>query len=296
MNRKPSSSSTTPTIISWAADIHCDQVGEKAVENFVDKVREQNPSVLLLAGDIDLGKENPVREPLNQIVSANGLIKTVEKIRASVGCPVYFICGNHDFYYSSFTQVRQAANELGQRVDGLHYIHETEGIELEKDTVLVGHDGWADSRSGKFYESELVLSDFFLIEDIKVERAQDITKLETKAKLEALGDASAAYAKKVLPRLLTKYKKVIFLTHVPPFRDASWHEGKLSDDGDAPFLVNQALGESLVDVMKEHPDNELLVFCGHTHCRTTYQAQHNLTVLTAGAEYGAPAPQIPIKV
>jgi len=296
LSTEEASPSSHPIIISWAADIHCDHVDEHAIDHFAQNTNAQNPSALLLAGDIDLGKENPVSQPFNQVIPANGLINTVEKIKNKVNCPVYFICGNHDFYYSSFNQDRQKERDLDQRVPDIRYIHETEGIELKSDTVLVGHDGWADSRSGDFYQSELALNDFFLIDDIKVERARDIPKPETKAKLEALGDASAAYAKRVLPGLLAKYNKVIFLTHVPPFREASWHEGHITDDGGAPFFVNQALGESLVEIMKEHPDNELLVFCGHTHCKARYQAQHNLTVLTAGAAYGKPAPQTPIKV
>ena len=183
---------------------------------------------------------------------------------------------------------------MGAKTPGIMYIHETPGIEFDGSTVLVGHDGWADSRSGDFWNSQIALNDFFLIKDFDLESGKSIYTPEMKSKLEKMGDLSAQYADHVLPGLLKKYRRVIFLTHAPPFREASLHNGKICEDSSAPFFVNDVLGVTLKKLMGKHPENELLVLCGHTHCASTYRPLPNLTVLTAGATYGAPRAQRPL--
>jgi hypothetical protein len=84
---------------------------------------------------------------------------------------------------------------------------------------------------------------------------------------------------------------VIAVTHVPPFREACWHQRNLSGDAWLPHFACKAAGDALVDVMTSYPDHELLVLCGHTHSPGTAQILPNLRVLTGGAEYGRPAIQ-----
>jgi hypothetical protein len=81
---------------------------------------------------------------------------------------------------------------------------------------------------------------------------------------------------------------VLLLTHVPPFREACWHEGHLSDDQALPFFACGATGEVLLEQMQSHPGRSMLVLCGHTHSGGAAELLPNLRVLTGGATYGSP--------
>jgi 3',5'-cyclic-AMP phosphodiesterase len=80
-------------------------------------------------------------------------------------------------------------------------------------------------------------------------------------------------------------------THVPPFREACWHEGKLSNADWLPHFSCKAVGEALRRAAKAHPDRKIRVLCGHTHGAGTAEILPNLKVFTGGAEYGEPAVQ-----
>jgi Icc protein len=56
-------------------------------------------------------------------------------------------------------------------------------------------------------------------------------RYERLAKLYALGDEAADHFRTVLPDALRRFRHIVVLTHVPPFRDACWHEGRISNDG-----------------------------------------------------------------
>ena len=107
----------------------------------------------------------------------------------------------------------------------------------------------------------------------------------------ALGDQAAAYFREILPKALARYRNMLLLTHVPPFKEACWHEGHISDDEFLPHFACQAVGDVLIEMMQSHPECNLTVLCGHTHGSGTAQILPNLQVKTGGAEYGQPALQ-----
>jgi len=92
-----------------------------------------------------------------------------------------------------------------------------------------------------------------------------------------------------LPQALGEFQHVILATHVPPFREACWHQGKISDGDWLPHFTCQAVGDVLLEVMKENPDRHLTVLCGHTHGGGEAQVLPYLKVLTGAARYGRPA-------
>jgi Icc-related predicted phosphoesterase len=87
---------------------------------------------------------------------------------------------------------------------------------------------------------------------------------------------------------LDRYKEVVMLTHVPPLREACWHEGNISDDEWAPHFTCKAVGDVLLEVMPDYPDHSLMVLCGHTHGRGETHPLPNLRILTGAAQYGNP--------
>ncbi len=107
--------------------------------------------------------------------------------------------------------------------------------------------------------------------------------------LKALADESAGHLRRVLPLALAQYRDVVLVTHVPPFREACWHEGGISNDQWLPHFTCHATGQVIMEIMPAHPDNRLTVLCGHTHGQGETQPLQNVQVVTGGAQYGAPA-------
>ena len=103
-----------------------------------------------------------------------------------------------------------------------------------------------------------------------------------------MGDEAAAYLKSVLVPATEDYSQVIVATHVPPFLEAAWHEGRTSGDDYLPFFSCKAMGDVLLEAAKSSPDCQILVLCGHTHGGGEVQMLDNLRVLTGPAEYGKP--------
>jgi len=147
------------------------------------------------------------------------------------------------------------------------------------------HDGRDDGRLGNYHGSDVMLIDFGLIEEFG---GFDETPDERLAKLHALGDEAAAHFRAVLPAALSRFRHVIAVTHVPPFRESCWHEGKVSGDNWLPFFSCKAVGDVLVEAMVAAPDRKMTVVCGHTHGGGEAMILPNLRVLTGGAWYGKP--------
>ena len=124
----------------------------------------------------------------------------------------------------------------------------------------------------------------------------DIDMLGRLALLNTLGDQAAAYFQNTLPEALAQYENVIVLIHTPPFREACWHEGEISANDWLPHFSCKAVGDVLAKVMRNHPDKQMTVLCGHTHSSGICRVSPNLQVKTGGAEYGAPEIQEIIEV
>lgn len=159
-------------------------------------------------------------------------------------------------------------------------------IPLTETTALVGHDSWADGRLGDFFGSQVMLNDYVLIQELRCSNKQ-----ECYMKLNALGDEAAEFLESRAREALASYHHVIVLTHVPPFRNACWHEGHISSDDYLPHFACRAVGDRLIPIMREHPDRTLTVLCGHTHSSGIARILPNLVVHTGSAEYGNPAIQ-----
>ena len=75
-------------------------------------------------------------------------------------------------------------------------------------------------------------------------------------------------------------------THVPPFREACWYEGKTTNDDWAPFFVCGGVGDVLKEIAASTPDRQYTVLCGHTHHDGDATLLPNLHVHTGFSRYG----------
>ncbi|SCA62380.1 hypothetical protein SCG7109_AA_00090 [Chlamydiales bacterium SCGC AG-110-M15] len=259
-------------VLSWASDIHLDHSKQEAYDHFINKIKEQNPSHVLLAGDI---------------ANATQVIDRLTSIQSALNTDIYFVLGNHDYYGSSIKAIRDEMITLVANHTGLFYLTQiNDVIELNPQSALIGHDGWADAKEGDFQNSTVVLNDYILIDELS-----NISRHALKAKLHALGEAAADKLRPQLQKALSKYKKVIMLTHVPPFVECCLYQNKPSTSDWSPHFVCRSIGEMITQVMANFPDNELLVLCGHSHHHADYSPSKNIQVIVSGAEYGSPMPQ-----
>jgi 3',5'-cyclic AMP phosphodiesterase CpdA len=257
--------------VAWLTDIHLNFLQPEEVCRFLTDVRIQDAEAVLLGGDIAEG---------------HNLLQHLQMWEEQVRRPTYFVLGNHDFYRSSIATVRRQVAEFCRQSRFLTYLTAAEMVALTPKTGLLGHDGWADSRYGDFAGSTVLLTDYLLIQEITCR-----DKALLGPRLQKLGDEAAAHLRRVLPGALAKYPHVVVLTHVPPFREACWHEGRISSDGWLPHFACKAAGEVLLEVSQAHPHRRITVLCGHSHGRGETQISDNLRVLTGGAIYGRPEVQ-----
>jgi 3',5'-cyclic-AMP phosphodiesterase len=254
--------------LAWITDVHFNFVDQVRIDAFCAVLADPAPEGVLLSGDTG---------------EAHNVALYLDALAARLDCPVYFVLGNHDFYRGTIAGVRKKIETLCATVPQLIWLPRAGVRALTPDTGLIGHDGWADGRLGDYWGSDVFLNDYVLIGEFLGLDPRE--RLET---LHALGDEAAAHFRSVLPEALARFRHVLVLTHVPPFREACWHEGRISDDNWLPHFSCKAVGEVLAEVMSAHPDRQMTVLCGHTHGAGAAQILPNLRVLTGGAVYGNP--------
>lgn len=254
----------------WATDVHLNFLDRAARAHFARTLATSSPDACVLTGDIS---EAPV------------LATHLRELADALQIPVYFVLGNHDFYRGSVHALRDEMRALTSRSAHLRWLPAVGVVPLTREVALVGHDGWADGRAGDYWGSTVRLNDDLLIDELRV-----ADRGVLRATLERYGDEAASYLTEVAQRALETHARVYVATHVPPFREACWHEGAISSDAWLPRFTCVAVGEALRDVMRAcGEDRAMNVLCGHTHSPGVVRPLANLVVHTGGAKYGAPA-------
>ena len=271
--------------LAWLTDIHLNFIEEDRLRLFLADVAATGADAVAIGGDIG---------------EADSFAHFLELMASQWNRPIYFVLGNHDYYRSSIARVREKARSLGRHSGRLAWLSERGMVAIGDQTALVGHDGWGDGRVGTFLTSDVILNDYLLIEELRkthgFPHTEQILTPELLAKLNALGDEAAEHFRAVLPEALKVRRDVIVLMHVPPFREACWYQGQVSDESWSPHFVCHAAGEALLDLMRHHPANRLTVLCGHTHSAGRVQILDNLEVITGDARYGEPKVQRVLEV
>lgn len=262
--------------LAWATDLHLNFVDEDARHAFCDRILDRCDA-LVITGDI--GESHDVVEHLRFL-------------ERKLQRPIYFVLGNHDFYRGSIARTRAAVAELAHYSDYLVYLSAADVVKLTPRTALVGHDGWADAQYGNFAESDVILNDYVLIEELRLWNGDGrLDKPRLSKALYELGEEAARHFRRTLADAARTYPHLIAATHVPPFAEAAWYAGRTSDENYLPHFSCRAAGEAMRMVMQDYPQCDLLGLCGHTHGGGEIQPLPNLRVLTGEAAYGAPAIQ-----
>jgi predicted MPP superfamily phosphohydrolase len=266
--------------LAWATDIHLNFLDEIARHEFLESIRAQDDA-LVITGDI--GESDDVV----------GYLREIDHI---VERPTFFVLGNHDFYRGSIAGTREAVAQAAAASSHLTYLTASRVVELTSRTALVGHDGWGDARLGDFDGSNVLLNDYAVIAELRHWREDGLDKPRLAEVLYALGDEAGRHFEETLSEAAASYPRVIAATHVPPFREAAWYAGRLSDHHWLPHFSCHAAGQAMQRVMERHPQCQLLVLCGHTHGSGEARIRENLRVLTGAATYGQPKVQQVLEV
>jgi Icc protein len=239
---------------TWLTDIHLNFLKPLALKAFYDRVRQEQPGVLLVTGDI--GESDSVVRFVGDLAQI---------------APIYFVLGNHDYYRSSIAAVRGAVQRLPTEMT---WLPGCGPLKITPRATILGVDGWGDARCGDI-ASKVQLSDWQLIDDFKrgnrLETLQRLGANEARALRSHLAAASE-----------TGSEHLLVLTHVPPFPEACVYDDAPSEPGWLPWFTCIATGELLLEHARTHPEQQITVLCGHSHGRGSFAAAPNLTVRTGG--------------
>lgn len=256
----------------WISDIHLNFLSFPKRKEFYAELKESAGDVIVVSGDI---------------AESHNVVPLIMEMKFHTEKELFFVLGNHDFYGSSIKNVRKLAGKL----DG--YLGKHSPIKLNDTTVIVGVDGFGDCRFGDYENSRLVMSDWLYIDELRgpygsrsyMFNGQD----RLKEKLQSLADADAKLLRKnVRKAIKSGFKRIIIVTHVPPFEEAALYAGTKSTPSGLPFFASKCLGEAILPLAKKYPELDFLWLSGHTHSRAEYKPCDNMTVRVAKAEYYFP--------
>jgi len=214
---------------------------------------------------------------------SNTLAQNLQLLNDRSTVPVYFVLGNHDFYHSSIAKVEQTVKETCEESSNLTWLDQVDLVSLGDGVSLIGHGSWADGRLGDYSNSDVMLNDYLLIKELS-----NLRKVERLLIMQQLADKAATHFDSVLPQVLGESDHVVCLTHVPPFKEACWHEGRISDNMWLPHFSCKTVGDILLKYMSQFPEKRMTVLCGHTHSSGIAMFSQNLRVITGCATYGHP--------
>ena len=281
----------------WLTDIHLNFLEDSQVSDYLASLEKLDFDAVWISGDIG---------------EAGNIERYLVRIHEVLQKPVYFVLGNHDYYRGTIKDVRAKIRALCRQNNGLYWLSDTGPIECSPQTALLGHDSWADGRLGDFWNSDLILNDYILIEDfnpwmtdakregnaIELEMATYMDRLDgpeaRQHRLEAMQDLAqeaAAHLRQHLPGALIHHQNVYFLTHSPPFKDACLHNGSPSSNSGLPHFSSKVVGDTIIEIMKDYPDRKLTVLCGHTHSPVVVRPAPNVVVNVGRGVYSKPEVQ-----
>lgn len=254
--------------IAWVTDIHLDRLNERDYLEYNEYLQELNPDGLIISGDIAEGQK---------------VCQSLKDFDELFDFPIYFVLGNHDFYFNTFAEKEKEVSDLVKNSKSLNWLTEAEVIALNDSIALIGVEGWGDGRNGTVDIGKGYTKDLILIENYK-----GLTKEAIVGLLNARGEY---YAEILRPKLLDavkKYEKVILVTHVPPFVEVCIDRSlRIYDEFRQPYYTCKVIGDMLLEVMSNNPACQMTVLCGHTHETADVKFLENLRVRVKESIYGS---------
>ena len=256
----------------WLTDIHLNFLELVKRNCFYQMILEKQADVILISGDI---------------AQAPSVCKILTEMQEALRCRIYFVLGNHDYYHGKISEVQNHIVKLTLKNPNLCWLSDVGVVQLSKNTVLVGQDGWADGRLGDYHNSQIKFTSARLIVDLF--QQQCLNRDHLLAKMQSLADSNAKQLQHDL-HLAGKNnaKHIIVATHIPPFKENCFHHSKISNDAHLPYVSSKAMGDVLLDFAQSNSKINIMTLCGHTHNASHFRASDNLEIKSGHVEYFQP--------
>lgn len=257
-------------LLSWYTDTHLNLMFPWSGERFIEHLKRERPSGLIITGDISDGVN---------------IGRHLRWLASNLHFPIYFTLGNHDVFFRKMSDVYDEVRALCLAHTNLFWMQESGIIKLNEDTALAGIDGWFDVAIGNpdyitFTADWLCVDEFRSLPDMK-------SRIDA---YKALAQKSADIAVPLLEEAFKTYKTVYLMTHVPPWQQATRDVGTIFEQYWMPYNINHRLGVALEDVMAKYPDRKLVVLCGHTHNPLVARIAANIVCRVGKGKYiGTPS-------
>jgi predicted MPP superfamily phosphohydrolase len=103
--------------LAWITDVHLNFVRPAGLDAFCATLADAAPDAVLLGGDIG---------------EAHNVALYLDALETRLGCPVYFVLGNHDFYGGTVAGVRQKIERLCAALPNLVWLPRAGVVELTR--------------------------------------------------------------------------------------------------------------------------------------------------------------------
>jgi len=264
---------------AWATDVHLDHLRDSSqVIAFAEMIVATNCDGVIISGDISIAKHVTYH------------LAAIEKVLQR---PIYFVLGNHDYYGGTIEAVRKEMSNLARISPFLKYLPLQSYHMLNSSTAIVGHDCWYDGILGNPQGSKFHLTDWSAISDYRNDYMNPRKSEEEKRNLiigtsRDLATEGVIHIQKGIKDAFRYARRVIVVSHVPPYAESHIYEGKIGNDDAMPWFTCKLLGDMLSDASKAFPDRKIVSLSGHTHGQYQGKKTDNLDVLVGGARYGNP--------
>lgn len=268
-------------IAAWATDIHLDCVDDakRHIESLARAAADAD--CLFLSGDISIAPMLPLH---------------LQMLDRCLSKPIYFVLGNHDFYFSDIETVRKKVVDTTRTSSFLCYLPSVPFVRLEPGVALIGHDGWYDAGNGNIEQSKFIMNDWIRIRDYAealrpMGEGVQIQKHVVAAIARRICQESVRHvANGIKIAVRENNNTIIVMTHVPPFAESCLpSKAKPFRVEDAlPWYTSKSMGDTLLAAARAFPDRKFIVISGHVHSQFKQNILSNLEVRVGKSEYGSP--------
>lgn len=233
----------------WATDLHLNYFSNEYITNFGKSLSKYNCTSLIISGDISLG---------------NRLENDLKVLSDAIQVPIYYVLGNHDYWYSSFDKIDQLTKTL--ETNSIINLND-KYVRINNNTSILGFNGWYDCGYGTI-DPNIQMSDWFKIEDFKDKDPIKISKERSNSYLNFKEMSNKAK--------LNGFVNQLIVTHIPPFKE-------LVIDKDLAFYSSYNAGLTL----RSLDLNKIVCLSGHTHNSSFYK-ENNISCYVGEACRGKP--------
>jgi len=250
----------------WLTDTHLDKVFPWTLARFILHIIKEDPAGIFLTGDI-----------------SNGLLTCwhLKLLARFIKCPIYFVLGNHDYFFHSLDGMHAKIRKLCAEHSNLIWMTEAGIIKLNDEFALIGTDGWYSAENGN-PEYLRFTFDWFMTEDFRRMPSMN-ARID---KWRAMADWSALdIMGKLEGAIAQDYKNIIILTHQPPWIEATRDVGTILEKYWLPYNTNIRLGKVIERVMGAHKKKHATVLSGHCHTDNWIYVSRNIECKVQRAKY-----------